>query len=94
MLTDNQQQALEQILARASVDLQFRNQLLTDPRQAILSALGVRIPARFKLRFIEKDHDVDALVVLPEFRGQLGSAELDVVAGGTPGGDPGNLEPW
>ncbi len=88
-----QQQALEQILMRASVDLSFRTRLLTNPHQAILDELGIRIPGRFRLKFVEKDRDVDALVVLPEFHGELANAELDIVAGGAPG-DPGELDAW
>jgi hypothetical protein len=79
------QEALEQILTRAAVDLDFRKALLVDPRKAILDGLGVRIPASFRVKFIERGKDVDALIVLPDLRRQddeLDDDCLDSVAGG------------
>jgi hypothetical protein len=87
-----QQDALEKILARASVDREFRAALLIDPRTAILEGLGVRIPSGFQVKFVERDPDVDALIVLPDFErpdGALGDRDLDSVAGGAP--DPTEL---
>jgi len=87
------QEALEQILTRAGVDLDFRKALLVDPRKAILEGLGVRIPASFRVKFIEKDKDVDALIVLPDLQGQDGELEdcdLEAVAGGG-GTDPSDV---
>src|SRR6185503_5629874 len=80
------QEALEQILARAAVDLDFRKALLLDPRKAILDGLGVRIPASFRVKFIERQKDVDALIVLPDLQrqdGELDDWDLNVVAGGS-----------
>jgi hypothetical protein len=80
-----QQEALEQILTRAAVDLEFRKALLVDPRKAILDGLGVRIPASFRVKFIERGKDVDALIVLPDLQrhdGELDDCDLDAVAGG------------
>lgn len=84
------QEALDQILTRAAVDLDFRKALLVDPRKTILDALGVRIPANFRVKFIEREKNVDALIVLPELQRQdceLGDDELEAVAGGN------NVEP-
>jgi hypothetical protein len=80
-------QALEAVLARATTDRVFRAQLLHDPRKAIHDAFGVQIPADFTIKFIERDPDVDALIVLPDLRedsedGGLSDEELEVVAGG------------
>lgn len=80
-----QQDALERILARAGVDLAFRAALLLDPRRAIQDGLGVRIPPGFRVKFIERDENVDALIVLPDFRapnGELSDLALDGVSGG------------
>lgn len=90
-MSEAQQQALERILARASEDLEFRSQLLSDPYQTIFDAFGIRIPAGFRVKFIEKGPDVDALIVLPDFRrpdGELGDRDLETVAGGVGGSDP------
>jgi hypothetical protein len=78
-------EALEQILTRASVDLEFRKALLNDPRQAILDGIGVRIPSSFRVKFIERAKDVDALIVLPDLEsadGELDDDDLEAAAGG------------
>lgn len=89
-----QQQALDKILSRASVDMEFRKGLLTSPQQAIFEGLGLRVPASFRVKFIEKGDDIDALVVLPDFQradGELSDRDLDVVAGG---GNGDTDDPW
>lgn len=83
-----QEQALNAVIARATTDRVFRQQLLTEPRRAILDAFGITIPADFRIKFIEKGGDVDALVVLPDARsepstdGPISDADLEVVSGG------------
>jgi hypothetical protein len=84
----------EQILTRAAVDLDFRRALLADPRKAILDVLGVRIPSSFCMKFIEREQDVDALIVLPDLQreeGDLEDEDLDAVAGGADTKPP---PPW
>ncbi|MET0553738.1 MAG: hypothetical protein ABW221_11915 [Vicinamibacteria bacterium] len=91
-MSHKEQQALEAVLQRASVDAYFRQRLLDDPRCAISEAFGVTIPSKFRVKFIEREKDVDALVVLPDFQrpnGELDDQDLDNCAGGT-GGDPDN----
>jgi hypothetical protein len=87
---------LNAILARAASDPSFRAGLLVEPKQTISQVFGVTIPPQFRLRFIEKDADLDALVVLPDLRiegAELSERDLDVVNGG---GDVPlfNIEPW
>jgi hypothetical protein len=87
-------EALEQILTRAAVDLEFRKALLAHPRKAILDGLGVRIPAKFRVKFIERDKDVDALIVLPDLQRhdcELDDDDLEGVAGGS---DPDPSDTW
>jgi hypothetical protein len=85
---EKQQQILDAVLERATVDRDFRQQLLTDPRRAIQAAFGVVIPAEFRMKFVERDADVDALVVLPDFRNEqhsdreLTENELETISGG------------
>lgn len=84
-MTAKEQHVLEAVLQRSVVDLEFRRQLLHDPRRAMQEALGVSVPANFRVKFIEKDKNVDALVVLPNYQcpeGELSEDELETVAGG------------
>ncbi len=55
-------------VARSVADARFRQQLLVDPNTALWESLGVRIPAGFRIRFVERGPNTDALVVLPDFR--------------------------
>ena len=80
--------ALDQVLARAASDTAFRAELLEHPRQAIRREFGIEIPSTFRMKFIERGPDVDALIVLPDVRagGELGDDALEFVSGGA--GDP------
>jgi hypothetical protein len=83
--SDKERRALQSILDRASTDLAFRGRLLKDPREAIFEAFGVMIPANFRIKFIERDPDIDSLVVLPDVAlrsGELSDEELESVSGG------------
>ncbi len=87
-LSQREQQALEAVLERSSVDHDFRRQLLEDPRRVIQDSFGILIPADFRIRFVEKDPEVDALVVLPDFKAsgdELSDRDLEHVSGGTEG---------
>jgi hypothetical protein len=76
--------ALQAILDRAVTDRAFRQRLLVDPRPAILESFGVMIPATFRIKFIERDANVDALIVLPDEQhgGELSDDDLETVSGG------------
>lgn len=77
--------ALTAVLARAEIDVTFRKRLLTEPHRAIHDTFGVHVPEEFRLRFIERDPDVDALVVLPDVRSaasDLSDEDLEQVTGG------------
>lgn len=80
---------LQQVLDRATTDTQFRQWLLTSPHAAIHDTFGVEIPSSFRLKFIERGADTDALIVLPAVArptasadGELDDAALEAVAGG------------
>lgn len=77
--------AIALVIQRASTDRRFREQLLVEPRGAIKAAFGIVIPEFVKIKFIEKDRGIDALVVLPDFvsaDGELSDDDLTSVAGG------------
>jgi hypothetical protein len=79
---------LERILQRSTTDTEFRARALEDAHAAIEEVLGVprnTLPQTMRVKFIEKDADVDTLIVLPDFadaEGQLSDSELESVAGG------------
>jgi hypothetical protein len=76
---------LAAVVTRAALDRPFRQRLLADPHRAVRESFGVELPPRLRLKFIEKDHDVDMLVVLPdlvESMDQLDADDLDAVLGG------------
>ncbi len=80
-----ERRALDGIVARATVDRAFREKLLADPRRAIHDELGLTVPSNFRIKFVERGPDLDALVVLPEFREraeELSDDELEAVSGG------------
>jgi len=80
-----EQDAMSAVMARAEIDAAFRHRLLAEPRQAIYDTFGIRIPEQFRIRFIERSADVDALVVLPDLReaaAELSDHDLEQVTGG------------
>ncbi len=84
---------MKQVLELSTVDPTFRRRLLDAPHDAIRDAFGIHVPPHFRLRFIERDAELDALVVLPEpanASGELDDDDLDTVSGGGGGGDV----PW
>lgn len=79
------QEILDAVLARAKTDREFRRALLSDPRAAVADAFSVRIPDDVRIKFIERDPDLDALVVLPDLEDPsvaLSDDELEQVSGG------------
>lgn len=79
---------LTNLLRRSATDREFRSRLIAEPERAVEEFLGV--PAEsfqqtLRMKFVEKDPEFDALVVLPDFEeteGELSDAELEAVAGG------------
>ncbi|HEX6041379.1 hypothetical protein [Longimicrobium sp.] len=74
---------LKEVIERAATDREFRVRLLADPVGAIRMAFGVILPHTYRIKFIERPRDLDALIVLPEMgHGELDEDDLDLVAGG------------
>lgn len=79
---------LNKILQRSATDRDFRTRLLEQPDNAIEEVIGVSIaslPKPVRVRFVEKEPGVDAMIVLPELAdpdGVLSESELEAVAGG------------
>lgn len=74
---------LREIVDRAATDRAFRARLLSDPASAIRNEFGVILPRDYRIKFIERPRDLDALVVLPDVDdGDLEEGELEQVAGG------------
>jgi hypothetical protein len=92
---------LQRVTSLAAQDRGFRQLLLDDPVAAVKATFGVLLPPTFRVRFVERPPDVDAVIVLdalqaaPPADGSLSDADLDAVAGGhdpvdirDPGVDP------
>jgi hypothetical protein len=76
---------LDLVIMRATTDPEFRAALLAAPRQAIETAFGITLPPSLRLRFCEKDTDVDLHVMLPDLvqvPGKLSLEHLDRIVGG------------
>ena len=75
---------LEAVIVRAAVDVEFRRQLLADARTAIAETFGFALPPTLRLRFVERDPDVQLMIVLPDLidLDVLGDSDLQVVTGG------------
>lgn len=74
---------LREVIERASVDREFRVRLLAEPVSAIRHTFGVILPHNFRIRFMERPAELDALIVLPPVgHGELDEDDLEQVAGG------------
>jgi hypothetical protein len=84
---------LKEVMERAATDREFRARLLADPVAAIRVAFGVILPHNYRIKFMERPRDLDALIVLPDAggRGELDEDDLDLVAGG---GDTDTCGSW
>lgn len=85
-MNDFTNNALQAIAARAAQDATFRQLLLRDPRKAILQLTGTPVPDALRIKFIEKDPNLDVLIVLPDLvaeDGELTEEDVCDVAGGT-----------
>jgi hypothetical protein len=73
---------LREVINRASTDREFRARLLSDPAAAIRHAFGVILPHNYRIRFMERPRELDALIVLPAMGEELDEDDLEQVAGG------------
>lgn len=79
---------LANLLRRSATDREFRGRLILQPARTVEEFLGMppeSLQQTLRMKFVEKDPDFDALVVLPDFEdaeGELSDAELQAVAGG------------
>lgn len=79
---DKNDDLLRDVIERASEDREFRTRLLADPASAIRHAFGVILPHNYRIRFIERPRELDALIVLPAMHQELDEDDLEQVAGG------------
>jgi hypothetical protein len=77
-------QVFNAINSRAASDGEYRSRLLKTPHAA-LAEIGITVPESYRVKFIERDADADAVVVLPDLLaadGELSAEQLEAVAGG------------
>ncbi len=73
----------QKIQAKAATDKDFRQKVLSNPKEAIKEVSGKEVPEDIKLNVIENEPGVDQTFVLPDFVGEeLSDEQLDNVAGG------------
>ncbi len=73
------------IIERATRDASFRQQLVSNPRAALESELGMTLPAGVQVQVLEESPSAYYLV-LPQAESagaELSDADLDAVAGGS-----------
>ena len=77
----------EHLIEKATVDSEFRSQLMADPKAAIKAETGVTVPSGFNIEIHEETADTSHLVLPPS--ASLGEADLVHVAGGIDWGEVG-----
>ena len=73
------------LMDKAAADEGFRARLLSDPKQAVQEALGVRIPDSVSIQVHEESLDGAHLVLPPSSK--LSESDLQIAAGGFAMGD-------
>ncbi|HET7234570.1 MAG TPA: hypothetical protein VFJ16_31450 [Longimicrobium sp.] len=63
---------MQAVLERSAVDMEFRRELLADPRGALERHFGYNLPEGFNVAFVE--NLADATIVLPDMIGGRQSA--------------------
>ena len=77
---DTRETMLEKLVARSEDDIDFRTQLLTDPRSALKEAFDIDVPDDFTVE-VHEDDARTAHLVLPAST-ELTDAQLQQAAGG------------
>ena len=70
----------EHLMDKATTDMDFRAQLIADPKAAIKNELGLEIPAGFTVNVHEDQPDTSHLVLPPA--ATLGEEDMELAAGG------------
>ena len=83
---ETQASFVEQLVAKAEEDTDFRERLLTDPNAALTEVFGITVPEDFKVIVHEEDART-AHLVLPA-AAELSDAQLQQAAGGAWCGEP------
>jgi hypothetical protein len=65
------------VATRATTDQAYRQRLLADPSAATLEHTGVPVPPSVRIKFIERDPDVDFVFVLPDPLASQGAPSLE-----------------
>ena len=77
---ETQEKMLENLVAKAEQDMDFRKRLLANPRTALKEDFGIEIPDDFNV-LVHEDNAQTAHLVLPASL-ELTDAQLQQVAGG------------
>jgi hypothetical protein len=73
----------QRVVDKAQRDSNFRKWLLSNPREAVKSEVGVDIPSAFEIEVLQETSRKIYLVLPPEsVEGQLSDDQLESVSGG------------
>ena len=78
----NRSELQTQTLAKATIDAEFRQQLINDPREAIAQAFGVLLPSTLEISVFEESATRLCFVLPAAPTGELSKSELSDVSGG------------
>ncbi len=81
-VSERHQEKFQALLMKSATDMEFRGQLLENPREAIYGYTGNQLPETIEIKFVE--NQADATIVVPPFQdaAELTEEELEAVAGG------------
>jgi len=79
----NNKKIIYEAMEKSKTDKAFRKLLLSNPKETIKKASGIELPEDMKIKFIEKDADVSAMFILPDYNNKkLSDEELEEICGG------------
>ena len=74
--------AFQALMLKAAQDESFRRELLADPKPAIESFLGAKLPDALNVKVVENTPTEITLAIPPLMSSELSDEDLDAVSGG------------
>ena len=88
---ETRKQLEQRVIEKAMKNEEFRQQLLTSPKETLEREFGFKIPESFSINVLEEDSKTFYLLlpskINPETADELTEADLEMVSGGWNGGN-------